>query len=279
MKTIHRHTVRSVLILALLLSLPLSLGALTGTVQEGLGLFQRAQFDQAILRFREAILDSPDRDSEATAYFWLAKSAMALGRLEEAARNFEYYLQAFSSHGYAVEARYQRGRILFLQEDYEGAIQAFASFERTDPSSAFVANAVYWTGESLFLLGRLEEARRLFERVQREFPDSFRVEAARYRVAVIDLTFRERELLRLLQWSHEEHIRTVDDFHRREIAYQQAIADYQRRVREAATQQSRDEITRLTNQVRTLQETIRGRDAEIARLRSQVQQLQPRSGP
>lgn len=274
MKIKARSSRRFLTVIAFLL-VPLGAGALSPAVEEGLTLFQRSRFDQAILRFREAILEAADSDSEATAYFWLAKSALALNRLDEAGRNFEYYLNTFPNHAYTVEARYQRGRILFLQEDYEAAIQVFAAFERSDPRSAFVANAVYWAGESLFALGRLEDARGMFERVQREFPESFRVEAARYRISVIDLNFRERELLRLLQWSHEEHIRTVDEFQRRELAYQQAIADYQRRIRDGGTQESRDEILRLSNQVRTLQETIRGRDAEIARLRQQLQQAQP----
>ncbi len=244
-------------------------------IQGGIDAFRRSDYTSAILRFREALLEASDFDVEATAYFWLAKSALALNRLGEAERNLEYYLQTFPDHEFSVEARYQRGRLLYLQEDYQAAIQALSQFVDRYPESPFVANAIYWSGESLFKLGRLDEARELFETVVRDFSTSFRVEAARYRVAIIDLSFRERELLRLLQWSHEEYLQAVEQFERRERAYRETIASYQDRLQNAATEDFREEIVRLSTQVRTLQETLRSRDAEIRRLEEQVESIEP----
>tara|TARA_B100000614_G_scaffold164909_1_gene146803 strand:+ start:989 stop:1834 length:846 start_codon:yes stop_codon:yes gene_type:complete len=243
-------------------------------LEEGLSAFRRSDFDTAILRFREILLEEPDADTEANAYFWLAKSAMALGRLSEAERNLEYYLRTFPEHEFAVEAQYQRGRLLFMQEDYTGAIEALDRFVERHSDSPFVANAVYWSAESLYNLGRLDEARRLFESVIRDYPRSFRVEAARYRISLIDLNARETELLQLLQWSHEEYLQALDEFERREQAYREAITSYQERLQNAADEDFRDEIVRLSTQVRSLQETIRSRDAEIRRLREQITTLQ-----
>lgn len=243
-------------------------------LEEGLTAFQRSDFDTAILRFREILLEEPEPDTEADAYFWLAKSAMGLNRLTEAARNLEYYLRTFPDHEYAVEARYQRGRLLYMQEDYGAAIEALNRFVEDYPTSPFVANAVYWSAESLYNLGRLDEARRLFETVIRDYPRSFRVEAARYRISLIDLNARETELLQLLRWSHEEYLQAIDDFERRERAYRDAIASYQERLQNAADEDFREEIINLTTQVRSLQETIRNRDAEIRRLQEQITTLQ-----
>jgi outer membrane protein assembly factor BamD (BamD/ComL family) len=239
-------------------------------LEEGITAFRRSDFDTAILRFREVLLESPERETEATAYFWLAKSAMALRRLTEAERNLEYYLRTFPDHEFAVEARYQRGRLLFMQEDYSGAIAALNAFVERYPESPFVANAVYWSGESLFSLGRLENARSLFQTVVRDYPRSFRVEAARYRIELIDLNRREQELLRLLQWSHEEYLQTVDDFDRREQAYREAIASYQTRLQSTAPEDYRDEIASLSAQVRELQTTLQRREEELQRLREQL---------
>jgi tetratricopeptide (TPR) repeat protein len=240
-------------------------------IQSGIDAFRRSDYTAAIVRFREALLDAPNEDTEATAYFWLAKSAMALDRLGEAERNLEYYIQSFPDHEFGIEARYQRGRLLFLQENYQAAIRALAQFIDRYPDSPFVANAFYWSAESLFQLGRLEEARDLFETVIRDYPASFRVEAARYRTAIIDLSFRERELLQLLQWSHEEYLQALDEFDRREQAYRDTIASYQQRLQNAASEDFREEIVRLSTQVRTLQETIRSRDAEIGRLEERLE--------
>jgi TolA-binding protein len=243
-------------------------------LQDGIDAFSRSDFSSAILRFREVLLESPDEDTEATAYFWLAKAAMAENRLSEAARNLEYYIQTFPSHTYSVEAQYQRGRLLFMQRDFEEALQALSSFAQRFPQSPFVANAVYWSGEALFNLGRLDEARRLFDSVVQNYPTSFRVEAARYRISVIDLNTREQELLQLLRWSHEEYLQALDEFQRREQAYREAIASYQERLQNAASADFREEIVSLSTQVRSLQETVRSRDAQIRRLQEQITTLQ-----
>lgn len=204
--------------------------ALDEMLNEGLEAFRTSDFETAMVRFREILLEEPDRETEATAYFWLAKSAMATERLTDAQRNLEYYLRTFPEHGYAVEAAYQRGRLLFMQEDYAAAIEALNRFMDEHPESPFVANALYWSGESLYNLGRLDAARRVFQAVVRDYPRSFRVEAARYRIALIDLDERETELLELLRWSHEEYLQALDEFERREQAYQEAIASYQEQL-------------------------------------------------
>lgn len=273
-KPAHSRVAAAVLILAIVVSGPLF--AADTLLNQGLEAFRRNDFSSAVDRFRDALVEARDVDTEATAYFWLAKAAMAEGRLEEAERNLEYYLQNFPRHRFVPEARYQQGRLLFMQDDFESSIQLLEHFVQLHPDSPFVANAVYWSGEALFNLGRLDEARRVFQRVLRDYPTSFRVEAARYRVAVIELTFREQELLQLLRWSHEEYLRAVDEFQRREGAYQDALSSYRRRLQDAADEDFRDEIVRLNTEIRTLQETIRGRDAQIRRLEEQISAL--RSG-
>lgn len=249
-------------------------------LEAGLEAFRRSDFSEAVAQFQDALTRASSTDEEATAYFWIGKAAMAVGRLQEAERNLEYYLQNFGDHRFAPEARYQQGRILFMQDDFESTIQVMEAFTQRHPDSPFVANAIYWSGEALFNLGRLDEARRVFQTVLRDHPTSFRVEAARYRVAVIELTYRERELLQLLRWSHEEYLRAVDEFQRREAAYQDALVSYQQRLQDAADSELREELVRLNTEIRTLRESLRSRDAQIRRLEEQLTTLQTRtSGP
>ncbi|MFW6214895.1 MAG: tetratricopeptide repeat protein [Alkalispirochaetaceae bacterium] len=248
-------------------------------LNEGVSRFQQGAFEQGLVRFREALLNAEETSVEADAYFWIAKSAMALNRLEEAEQNLEYYLMNYPDNRYYSEANYQRGRLLFLQEDYQSAIQAFQQFLEEYRDSPFVANAYYWTGESLYELGRLDEAQRIFTTVVREFPTSFRVEAARYRLSLIELKGREEELLRLLRRSHESFLAAQEEFQRRQTGYEEALDEYQERLAAGATEGARAEISRLTSRVRELEEELTSREArvrtleqEVTRMREQMQE-------
>lgn len=247
-------------------------------LEEGMSRFQQGAFEQALLRFREALLNAEDPQVEGDAYFWIAKSAMGLTRLNEAERNLEYYLLNFEGHRYYTEANYQRGRLLFLQQHYQEAIQAFQNFLEEFPDSPYVANAYYWTGESLYELGRLKEAERLFRTVLREFPTSFRVEAARYRLSLIELKEREEELLRLLRWSHESFLGAQEEFQRRQRGYEEALDEYQARLAESASEGARQEINRLSARVRELEERLETRESRIRTLEQEIARLREEAG-
>ena len=70
--------------------------------------------------------------------------------------------------------------------------------------------------QSLLALGRLDEAAAVFVELLNLYPASVKREAARFRQNEISLMYRERELLDLLKWSHEEYLRDAEDFYRRE---------------------------------------------------------------
>lgn len=247
-------------------------------LEEGISRFQQGAFEQALLRFREALLNAEDPQVEGDAYFWIAKSAMGLTRLNEAERNLEYYLLNFEGHRYYTEANYQRGRLLFMQQHYQETIQAFQNFLEEFPDSPYVANAYYWTGESLYELGRLKEAERLFRTVLREFPTSFRVEAARYRLSLIELKEREEELLRLLRWSHESFLGAQEEFQRRQRGYEEALDEYQARLAESASEGARQEINRLSARVRELEERLETRESRIRTLEQEIARLREEAG-
>jgi len=232
-------------------------------LQAGLQAFKLEQYREAVRSFQAVIANPAAAAYAPDAYFWGAKAYLALGLLPDADRFLEYFLAQYGQHPFAAEARYQKSRLLFLEMDYENAIQASQEFIARHPRSDFVPNAYYWIGESLYKLGQLDEAGRVFEKVLQDYPQSFKVEAARYQLALIEFKQREDELLRLLKWSHEEYLRTVGEFQRREKAYEQAIGAYQRRPTGQAEVQKGGEN-------RQLQEL----EAENASLRSRLQSLE-----
>ncbi len=240
----------------------------------GLREYQAGKFEAALAGFQEASVASSGTEYKAYADFWIARSLMALGTYGEASDAFDLFLSTSDSHPYTEEATYQRARLFYLTGEYEAAVQRFNEFQMNYPESDFSANALYWTGESLFALGLLSESRRFFEEVTESYPTSYRVEAARYRQNVIDLKERENELLTLLRWSHEEYLSALDEFRRKELAYQEALQSYRDRLGSLAEEDFREEIELLNGRVADLETSLAQREAEINQLLTQLRQAQ-----
>jgi TolA-binding protein len=240
------------------------------SLNRGLALFKQSDFQQAILVFEKLAAEARGSEIEADAVFWLAKSYMAARDLDRAAASMEYFLADFPNHPYYSEAFYQKGRLLYMQGEYENAIVVFEEYIRTFPDLEVIPNAYYWSGEALYAMGYLDEAARIFQRVVEAYPQSFKVEAARYRLSLIDFKKRENELMKLLQWSHEETLKTIEEFQRREKAYEQAVAAYQRQIAALKQAQPGQPPVSASGAAGELQ----GLKTENARLQALVESLQ-----
>ncbi|MBN1243939.1 MAG: tetratricopeptide repeat protein [Spirochaetales bacterium] len=196
-------------------------------------LFGEERFSEAIAAFNRLLVDPGAEAQRADAYYWSALASIAAGDLAGASKTIDAFLSLYPRDARVTEMSYQRGRIAFIGKDYERALSLFRSSLAADLSGELAGASVFWSAESLFMLGRLDEAERLFRTVVEKYPRSVKVEAAGYRVALIQYKYREEELLTLLKWSHEESLRVVEDFQRREKAYEQALAVYQRRLGES----------------------------------------------
>jgi TolA-binding protein len=276
MMTTTRATLAVVLLLVTMSTLAQEGDPARRILEEGLEDFRTGSYEQAMVTFRE-LLSSPEADAyRGDAYFWIGRSALAAGRLEEAAENLEFFLQNYPDHRFAAEARYQRGRLLYLQEDYQESIRALEDFITRHPDSRFLPNAYYWIGEALYALGQFDRSAEVFRTVTEEYPESFRAEAAEYRLSVIDLNRREQSLLKLLRWSHQEYLNAIDEFEQRERTYEEALSEYRERLRRLASGDFRAELDRLSERVSELEADLAERDREIRDLR---QRLASRSTP
>jgi TolA-binding protein len=226
-------------------------------LEEATGSFGRGDYSHAVMLLREIVLDPADSNEKAGAYFWLAKSYLALDNLQDGERSLEYFLSNYPNDPHYPEAFYEKGRLLFRQGDHENAIQVLQAFLERYPDSEFIPNAYFWVGEALYSLGQLDDALLAFKKVVDSYPTSFKVEAARYRIALIEFKKRENELLKLLKWSHEESLKTIEGFQRRETAYEQALAAYQRKL---ATYEQAD----LQKAVNDLKAALTGRESDLA---------------
>ncbi len=195
--------------------------------ERAITLFQQGDGDEAFVELRRITNSSGAVRLHADAYFWKGRIRLAQERGSEAAFYFERVARDYPGHPRVSEARYHRARASVVAGDYERALVLFEEFLDSYPESPFAGNAYFWSGESLMALGRREEAARLYEAVVRDYPRSFRAEAAEYRLSLIELSEREQQLQRLLRWSHEEHLRTIEASRRSQEAYEDALAAYQ----------------------------------------------------
>lgn len=255
-------------ILTLVLSL-LFLGPLVAQTPlvQGQDFYARGDYLAALSQFQKLVAD-PQSRTKAEPYLWLAKTYFAVLDTKSAALNLNYYLENFPQDGARSEGLYLQARILYSDGDYTQAISAFGQYLDQAPTGDQVPNALFWMAESAFALGHYEEAAQLYNKIVQGYPASFKLEASRYRLAVIDLRHREEELLKLLQWSHSEALNSADDFQRREKAYQQSLVSYQKRILELQS-------TDLGAKIAALEETVRQKDAQLAALRLQPASMTP----
>lgn len=240
-----------------------------GQLKTGLLLFKQEKYQEAVRSFRDVIFNSESPGSQADAYYWTSRAYLAINMYEEAERNLEYFLATYPAHPLYPDALYQKGRLLYLQGDPQSSIQVLESFAAEYPDSDYLGSAYFWLGECLFSLGHLEEAARVFNKVIEEFPKSVKLEASRYRLSLIEFKKREDELLKLLNWSHEEALKSVEEFQRREKAYEQAINVYQRKLSSATAGEAAgtDSVTGVNSiELERLKNKIAGLEAELAAL-------------
>jgi septal ring factor EnvC (AmiA/AmiB activator) len=90
-------------------------------------------------------------------------------------------------------------------------------------------------------MGQWDNAERFYTLVIDRFPTSPKYDVSVYRLDLIRQRRIEAELLALLQWSHEESLRTSEDYQRRLRTYEHTLNAYQRRIAELS--QNNQEIT------------------------------------
>jgi TolA-binding protein len=243
----------------------------------GIQYFSSGKYNQSLSAFRDIIIDSSLKSYHPDAYFWIAKSYLALRQLDNAEENLEFFILNFRDNRFYQEALYQKGRLLFLQEDYENCIQESYSFIESYPDSPFAGNAYFWAAESLYALGRLEDAERLYSHVIYYYPSSYKVEAAGYRLSLIEQKYREESLVELLKLTHEEYLKSIEEFQLREKTYESAIDSYQKKLTLPDSGQAQSASTQSLSLERLeLQSALRSKDNEIMALKRKIAELEYR---
>lgn len=202
-------------------------GSGAGPLLAGLEAYARSDWPSAVLSFRKAAAENP---ASAEPWYWLILSEISAGDLEHAFSDIDRFILSFSADRRVPDVLYQRGRILFLTGSYDEAVQTLNSFVHSYPDHWMTPSAYYWIAETLFACGRFEEAENVYAYLIDTWPSSAKREASVYRLALIEQKSEENSLLELLKASHEETLRIVEDYQRRERTFEQAVTAYQKRI-------------------------------------------------
>ncbi len=241
-------------------------------LRRGIELFANDQYMEALPIFDSLFLDPASGSLRAEGAYWSAMTLLASGDPMAAEKAIESFLAAFPSHPKTAEMLYHKARSAFLQKDYERALKTFSAYLAAYPEGEQVSAAVFWSAESLYSLGRLPDAEKLYRTVGERYAESVKAEAAKYRLSLIQFKYREDELLTLLKWSHEESLKIIEEFQRREKAYEQALEVYHKRYGEVqrgvsqAQASLEDQVASLKLSMDDLARRLQEKDARVAEL-------------
>ncbi|MDR2181336.1 MAG: tetratricopeptide repeat protein [Treponema sp.] len=218
-------------------------------VKTGISLFGGGKFADAATVLNLAASDpSAGEALAAEALYWKALAELSGGEYEKSLADLDLLAKGrFRTE----EIPYQRGRCYYYLGRYEEGFAILARSAETEKDPSRKAAAHYWAGECLLALGQLDKAADAFSLVVEQYPASVKFEAAKYRLDVINQKKVEAELLAILKWNHEESLRTLEEYRRREKTYDEALRAYQARLgeiiggREGLSAEERERVTAL----------------------------------
>jgi len=205
--------------------------------QNGTQLYKLSRFHEAAVEFRRAQETATNSNEKSAALYWVILSQLAYSDFGSAIRDMETLEKTAPNSPYARDMVYHRARVYYNQGYFEDALFLFnrynqSTVEKDKESADRKAAAFFWMGECLFSLGQHEEAEKFYAWIVAKYPGSPKVEASTYRIDLIKQKKIESELLALLQWSHEEALRTSEDYQKTIRTYEYTLNMYQRRIAE-----------------------------------------------
>jgi TolA-binding protein len=253
-------------------------------LRRGLEFYQQSRWREAIAELRRSQEEALDPELKAEALYWIALSEISARDYAGAVQDIDTLERIAPESKRLREVPYHKGRALYYLGRYEEALLLLklyadgiggGSLLPADSEAAARKSAsFYWMGECLYAMGQLDYAREIFSIVTQDYPRSAKFEASSYRLALIHQKKIEEELLNLLKWSHEESLKAIEEYQRRERSYDQALIAYQKRIAELLKDTRLEDLDTANAQYRRqlaeAEERIRQLETELLEYRSFV---------
>jgi tetratricopeptide (TPR) repeat protein len=205
----------------------LSVFSQSAALQRGLRLYGEGSFAEAVSELRN--VDPADADYPEALY-WIGLSRMSQGNYPDALETFDALEARYP--GKKPELPYHRGRALYYAGKYEEALIVLSGYSERENNANLKAASLYWAGECLYALGQLDTAESVFAGIVEKYPGSAKYQASLYRMELIKQKKIEAELLSILNWTHEESLKTQEEYQRREKDYDLTLLAYQKQLAE-----------------------------------------------
>jgi tetratricopeptide (TPR) repeat protein len=205
--------------------------------QEGNRFYGELRMYEAAAQFRNAQEISGNVNEWAQATYWVILAELALGDYGSALMDMDELDRIAPRSSFAKDMAYHRAKAYYNQGYFEDALFHFKRYNDSVVSNDIEtadrkAAAFFWMGECLYSMGQFNEAEKFYSWVIAKYPNSPKIEISGYRIDLIKQKKIEAELLSLLRWSHEESLRTSEDYQRRIRTYENTMNAYQRRIAE-----------------------------------------------
>jgi tetratricopeptide (TPR) repeat protein len=262
-------------------------------LQYGVSLYGRGFWPEAVAELRLTYSTTSDPGIKADALYWIAMTELAAGNYENSIRAMDELARLSPANTKYAEVPYHRGRVYYYLGRYDEAVSLFRIYIDSiavdvPGEQARKPAALYWMGECLYSLGQLNKAQDVFSLIVEQYPQSVKFEASSYRLALINQKKVEVELLSILKWTHEESLKTEEEYQRRERTYDQAIIAYQKKIAEmlrdshladleASNADYRRRLTEARAQIATLERRLE--EAGIARTATRYTNTTPAVPP
>ena len=225
--------------------------------QNGIAFYQMSRWQEAAIEFRRAQEIAANINDWSQALYWVILSQMAYSDFGSALLDMAELERMAPGSAYTRDIVYHRARVYYIQGYFEEALHFFNRYNTSTSdvdreSSDRRAAAFFWMGECLYSMGQFDEAEKFYAWVIGRYPDSPKIEASAYRLDIIKQKKIENELLALLQWSHEETLRTSEEYQRTIRTYEHTLNLYQRRIAELSSVENEF----LGNNTEPLPETV-----------------------
>jgi len=200
-------------------------------------LYDLSRWYEAAMEFRRAQEIAGNLNDWSQALYWVILSELAYSDYGSALRDMDELQRTSPGSSYTRDMMYHRARVYYNQGFFDEALLLFRYFtdavaDVNREASDRKAAAYFWMGECLYSMGQFDEAESFYSWVITSYPESPKIGAASYRIDLIKQKKIETELLALLQWSHEESLRTSEDYQRTIRTYEYTLNAYQRRISE-----------------------------------------------
>ena len=104
--------------------------------KEALELFEGSLYAEALDKFRQLIINSPEGEYSPDAYFWSGELFLAQRMLEDARESYLIIVGKYSEHKRAADSYYKLGEIAVSLEDNVAAVEYFEFVIDNYPNSA-----------------------------------------------------------------------------------------------------------------------------------------------